>query len=394
MSSFFSDDMLDAAIGLGFIQDNSKGAIKNPSQKHLYQSNGSSTVYQTNLNSNSQKTTKEKLPYTLSNLEKSRTNKTQKSVNFDAVFEKNKERQILSQRKLEEKRIEMLEKEMAEMQPCVKMSQNSKNILKSKELRESKEEKEFNNLPIYLRTNRISEKNTMSLKNLIQKENEIMDNLSTQTKKFNQKDFENFLKENESLTERKNQRTLMGTQQIEYSETTDAATFKPQINENSIKIVNNMQNLNYTDNERIARSKSFIKKEIRKAKEDIPFKPNIGKKYHDKPLDKNYYQNKEIKEKMQKEQAALNNNNYNNQYNNLNKNGNINFIPEETNDHCLPKGNTNVINKKKKHRSSSQENLYSINSRSNMPAQIAKNVIEFNPHNKESYVPDVINDFL
>lgn len=179
------------------------------------------------------------------------------------IFEKGKKMEILKKRKIEILKSEQFDKEMAELKPYVKMSKKSKQILMNKFNRESTQ-----NVPIYLREHKISKNHTLRLINLINNQHIDYQNKS----KFDQKKFQNFLDENKNFVDRKNQK-INELKQKQFNINNQHNTFVPKINQNSKFIADKIINNLYTDEELIHLSKSYIKKEARKLKEKLSFKP-------------------------------------------------------------------------------------------------------------------------
>jgi len=270
-------------------------------------------------------------------------------------YEISKEKEILRKNKINELKNIQTQIELSNMKPFVKMSNNSRDILKNKFNRSNS----FSNI----NGNKIDEKTTMQLKNIIEIENEL---LPKTIRKFEQKIFENFLKENKNFLINKDNYIRNKKIENEKKNGEKNYTFKPNINPHSILILENIDEI--IENNRLIRSKSYIKKEYEKIKNQNNFTPIINKNYKSKnktnyKTKKNcnfYNQNKNsnnkviIEENLTNENFLSNNNNIKNDLNN-----NIEKVNESSN----------------KNKFDAFSSLYSLNINNNMPNRPSENVI-------------------
>ena len=286
-------------------------------------------------------------------------------------YEKSKEKEILRKQKINELKNIQAQLELSNMKPFIKMSENSREILKNK----------FNrsNSVSNLNVNKIDEKTTMQLKNIIEIENEL---LPKTTRKFEQKIFENFLKENKNFLINKENYIRSKKLENEKKNGEENYPFKPKINLHSLFIIENLDEI--IDNNRIIRSKSFIKKEYEKMKNQNNFTPIINKNYKCKNKNNTNY-------KLKKNCNFYNNNKNNNNVNriileedlsneNFKMNNNENINKNNNNDNI--KNNIEKIkNLPKENKHDAFSSLYSLNINDNMPNKLSENVIIYKNDN-------------
>lgn len=150
-------------------------------------------------------------------------------LSFSLLYEREKERKKLLNRKLDNERSLSKLKEERQLKPYPQMSKVSKCLIKSKN-------KSFES-PLYLKQDIITEKQTMNLKNLIQNENDKIE--IGKSKVFNQKDFDNFIKENENLIQKKN--IKIQKKQIEIEEELNSQS-TPKLNKNNVRLIKTKRN--------------------------------------------------------------------------------------------------------------------------------------------------------
>ena len=131
---------------------------------------------------------------------KAKTNKSflqsshsQPSFNL-SLYEKEKERQLEHNKRIEEQRHLKNQLEMSQLRPYIKMSDNSREIIRRKEKRNQSME-----LPLYLQEKKINEKDTMRLRDIIKKEIDQSETAKASHKVFNKKKFEDFIRKNENM---------------------------------------------------------------------------------------------------------------------------------------------------------------------------------------------------
>ena len=285
-------------------------------------------------------------------------------------YEISKEKEILRKQKINELKNIQTQIELSNMKPFIKMGVNSKEILKNK----------FNrsNSVSNLNSNKIDEKTTMQLKNIIEIENEL---LPKTTRKFEQKIFENFLKENKNFLINKENYIRNKKIENEKKNGEENYSFKPNLNPHSLFILENIDEI--IENNRMIRSKSYIKKEYEKIKNQNNFTPIINKNYKSKNKFNTNYKSKK-------------NCNFYNQNKNNNNNNKIIFEENLTNENFSNNNeiindynnNDNINNNLEKVKDSSKKNkfdafssLYSLNINNNMPNRLSENVIIYNKNN-------------
>ncbi len=284
-------------------------------------------------------------------------------------YEISKEKEILRKQKINELKNIQTQIELSNMKPFIKMGVNSKEILKNK----------FNrsNSVSNLNSNKIDEKTTMQLKNIIEIENEL---LPKTTRKFEQKIFENFLKENKNFLINKENYIRNKKIENEKKNGEENYSFKPNLNPHSLFILENIDEI--IENNRMIRSKSYIKKEYEKIKNQNNFTPIINKNYKSKNKFNTNYKSKK-------------NCNFYNQNKNNNNNNKIIFEENLTNENFSNNNeiindynNDSINNNLEKIKESSKKNkfdafssLYSLNINNNMPNRLSENVIIYNKNN-------------
>jgi len=270
-------------------------------------------------------------------------------------YEISKEKEILRKNKINELKNIQTQIELSNIKPCVKMSINSREILRNKLNR--------SNSVSNLNGNKIDEKTTMQLKNIIEIENEL---LPKTKRKFEQKIFENFLKENKNFLINKENYIRNKKIENEKKNVEENYSFKPNINPHSKFILENIDE--FIENNRIIRSKSYIKKEYEKIKNQNNFTPIINKNYKSKNKTNyktkqncNFYnQNKNINNKIIIEENLTNENFLSNNNNTINdQNNNLEKIKESSN----------------KNKFDAFSSLYSLNINDNMPNRPSENII-------------------
>ena len=270
-------------------------------------------------------------------------------------YEISKEKEILRKNKINELKNIQTQIELSNIKPCVKMSINSREILRNKLNR--------SNSVSNLNGNKIDEKTTMQLKNIIEIENEL---LPKTKRKFEQKIFENFLKENKNFLINKENYIRNKKIENEKKNGEENYSFKPNINPHSKFILENIDEI--IENNRIIRSKSYIKKEYEKIKNQNNFTPIINKNYKSKNKTNyktkqncNFYnQNKNINNKIIIEENLTNENFLSNNNNTINdQNNNLEKIKDSSN----------------KNKFDAFSSLYSLNINDNMPNRPSENII-------------------
>lgn len=314
---------------------------------------------------------------------------SQPSLNI-SIYEKEKERQMVLNRKIEEQRNLQQQLEMSELRPYIKMSDNSREIINKK----IKKDQSFEQ-PLYLREKKINEKNTMRLRNIIKNENETLKSPFTNhcktTRVFDQKKFDDFLKKNESMVIKKQKEVEKIKKQIEIEEMSSECSFFPELNKKSLLMANNPDN--FEDNQtRMIRSKSFIKKEYTKFKELNNHMPQTNHQTSKNAKVHSNYNNIVGNHKIQKNKNIkgykfqINETKYTQTSNNS---SNIQTKRDpRANSRNISQTNKSLKSSKTQEITFSQNqqnydepfsSLYKLNIRQNLPGQIPENIIKFNP---------------
>lgn len=331
---------------------------------------------------------------------------SQPSFNI-SIYEKEKERQMVLNRKIEEQRNLQHQLEMSELRPYIKMSDNSREIINKKIKKDQSLEQ-----PLYLRENKINEKNTMRLRNIIKNENEILKSPPTNhcktTRVFDQKKFDAFLKKNENMVIKKQKEMEKIKKQIEIEEMSSECSFFPELNKKSLLMANNPDN--FEDNQtRMIRSKSFIKKEYTKFKEQNNHIPQTN---HQTSKNTKVISNHNNVVGNHKIQQNKNIKGYKFQINETKHNQASNNSSNIQTKCEIRKNSRNTTQANKSLKSSktqeltfsqNQQNyddpfssLYKLNIRQNLPGQIPENIIKFNPTSnvKNNSTSCIIQNFI
>ena len=206
------------------------------------------------------------------------TNNNLSNLDF---YERSKEKETLKQRKIDELKNIILENELSEMR-SFKMSDNSKEIIKRKEKRNLSQ-------PNYMENTKIKEKDTLSLKKMIKEQEEIKKNTISNNKVFDGKSFKQFLMNNQNMIKKKENKIKEKKKELEIIEIDSQCSFKPNLNKKSMWIIENLDNI--SEEQKLMRSKSFIKNELIKMNEKYSFMPKINnnKKYNNKKIYNNIH---------------------------------------------------------------------------------------------------------
>ena len=205
------------------------------------------------------------------------------------IYEKSKKEKILFEKKIMNKKNELLKLELSNSKRNFKISKSSQNILNK-----------INYTSIFKRVNKINSLDTKLLKFIIEKENNNINNFKKTKNKNNS--FEKFLFNNTQTLRNKEKKIKQINKLNKEDEYYDLKeyTFHPIINKKNLSFKNDISyNLNI--------NKSILKKHIIKNNENFNFKPKINKKYSNKTLIENYSQ-KNLNNKK------INNNEINNNY--------------------------------------------------------------------------------
>ncbi len=205
------------------------------------------------------------------------------------IYEKSKKEKILFEKKILNKKNELLKLELSNSKRNFKISKSSQNILNK-----------INYTSIFKRVNKINSLDTKLLKFIIEKENNNINNFKKTKNKNNS--FEKFLFNNTQTLRNKEKKIKQINKLNKEDEYYDLKeyTFHPIINKKNLSFKNdNSYNLNI--------NKSYLKKHIIKNNEEFNFKPKINNNNSNKTLIENYSQ-KNLNNKK------INNNEINNNY--------------------------------------------------------------------------------
>ena len=205
------------------------------------------------------------------------------------IYEKSKKEKILFEKKILNKKNELLKLELSKSKRNFKISKSSQNILNK-----------INYTSIFKRVNKINSLDTKLLKFIIEKENNNINNFKKTKNKNNS--FEKFLFNNTQTLRNKEKKIKQINKLNKEDEYYDLKeyTFHPIINKKNLSFKNdNSYNLNI--------NKSNLKKHIIKNNEEFNFKPKINNNNSNKTLIENYSQ-KNLNNKK------INNNGINNNY--------------------------------------------------------------------------------
>ena len=291
-------------------------------------------------------------------------NNNQKNLEF---YERAKEREILKQRKIDELRNIKLQNELNEMKKF-KMNNHSKEIILKKEKRNLSQ-------PNFLENKKIKEKDTLSLKKLIKEEEELKKNNVSNNKIFNEKSFKHFLMNNENMIKNKINKINERKKELEIIEYSSQYSFKPNLNKKSMWIIDNLDNI--TEEQKLTRSKSFIKKELLKINEQYSFKPKINnnKKYNQRKIYNNIINSRSDKN-VNSFEIFENKNNLDKKNEYYKKNNNEEILKNNK----INIGHNHIIDfnsiKNTKIENSPFNSLYKLNIRQNLPNSSSENIID------------------
>lgn len=291
-------------------------------------------------------------------------NNNQKNLEF---YERAKEREILKQRKIDELRNIKLQNELNEMKKF-KMNNHSKEIILKKEKRNLSQ-------PNFLENKKIKEKDTLSLKKLIKEEEELKKNNVSNNKIFNEKSFKQFLMNNENMIKNKINKINERKKELEIIEYSSQYSFKPNLNKKSMWIIDNLDNI--TEEQKLIRSKSFIKKELLKINEQYSFKPKINnnKKYNQRKIYNNIINSRSDKN-VNSFEIFENKNNLDKKNEYYKKNNNEEILKNNK----INIGHNHIIDfnsiKNTKIENSPFNSLYKLNIRQNLPNSSSENIID------------------
>ena len=307
------------------------------------------------------------------------------------IYEKSKKEKILFEKKILNKKNELLKLELSNSKRNFKISKSSQNILNK-----------INYTSIFKRVNKINSLDTKLLKFIIEKENNNMNNFKKTKNKNNS--FEKFLFNNTQTLRNKEKKIKQINKLNKEDEYYDLKeyTFHPIINKKNLSFKNdNSYNLNI--------NKSNLKKHIIKNNEEFNFKPKINNNNSNKTLIENYSQ-KNLNNKK------INNNGINNNYFIECKNveilnpflqiQTISELTEESQKYYenspIKNNNNNFIYKRKiishKSRSEGHNNkIYNINTSKYLPNNNFNkkenlNIVYLNLNNKNNL--SILNDLL
>ena len=307
------------------------------------------------------------------------------------IYEKSKKEKILFEKKILNKKNELLKLELSNSKRNFKISKSSQNILNK-----------INYTSIFKRVNKINSLDTKLLKFIIEKENNNINNFKKTKNKNNS--FEKFLFNNTQTLRNKEKKIKQINKLNKEDEYYDLKeyTFHPIINKKNLSFKNdNSYNLNI--------NKSNLKKHIIKNNEEFNFKPKINNNNSNKTLIENYSQ-KNLNNKK------INNNEINNNYFIECKNveilnpflqiQTISELTEESQKYYenspIKNNNNNFIYKRKiishKSRSEGHNNkIYNINTSKYLPNNNFNkkenlNIIFLNLNNKNNL--SILNDLL
>ena len=307
------------------------------------------------------------------------TNNNLSNIDF---YERSKEKEILKQRKIDELKNIILQNELSKMK-SFKMSDNSKEIIKRKEKRNLSQ-------PNYMENKKIKEKDTLSLKMMIKEQEEINKNTISNNKIFDEKSFKQFLMNNNNMIKKKENKIKERKKELEVIEFDSQCSFKPNLNKKSMWIMENLDNI--SEEQKLIRSKSFIKNELMKMNEKYSFMPKINnnKKYNQKKIYNNINlsnnNNLIINNNISNDNIQMNLSNENiNSENKLNLNLKNNIINIGNNHNVNFK---NLNNKKNEY--SSFNALYKINIRQNLPNTNRENVIQMNNNSTKIIIETIL----
>ena len=205
------------------------------------------------------------------------------------IYEKSKKEKILFEKKIMNKKNELLKLELSNSKRNFKISKSSQNILNK-----------INYTSIFKRVNKINSLDTKLLKFIIEKENNNINNFKKTKNKNNS--FEKFLFNNNQTLRNKEKKIKQINKLNKEDEYYDLKeyTFHPIINKKNLSFKNdNSYNLNI--------NKSNLKKHIIKNNEEFNFKPKINNNNSNKTLIENYSQKNLNNNK-------INDNDFNNNY--------------------------------------------------------------------------------
>ena len=307
------------------------------------------------------------------------------------IYEKSKKEKILFEKKILNKKNELLKLELSNSKRNFKISKSSQNILNK-----------INYTSIFKRVNKINSLDTKLLKFIIEKENNNINNFKKTKNKNNS--FEKFLFNNTQTLRNKEKKIKQINKLNKEDEYYDLKeyTFHPIINKKNLSFKNdNSYNLNI--------NKSNLKKHIIKNNEEFNFKPKINNNNSKKTLIENYSQ-KNLNNKK------INNNEINNNYFIECKNveilnpflqiQTISELTEESQKYYenspIKNNNNNFIYKRKiishKSRSEGHNNkIYNINTSKYLPNNNLNkkenlNIVFLNLNNKNNL--SILNDLL
>ena len=291
-------------------------------------------------------------------------NNNQNNLEF---YERAKEREILKQRKIDELRNIKLQNELNEMKKF-KMNNHSKEIILKKEKRNLSQ-------PNFLENKKIKEKDTLSLKKLIKEEEELKKNNVSNNKIYNEKSFKHFLMNNENMIKNKINKINERKKELEIIEYSSQYSFKPNLNKKSMWIIDNLDNI--TEEQKLIRSKSFIKKELLKINEQYSFKPKINnnKKYNQRKIYNNIINSRSDKN-VNSFETFENKNNLDKKNEYYKKNNNEEILKNNK----INIGHNHIIDfnsiKNTKIENSPFNSLYKLNIRQNLPNSSSENIID------------------
>ena len=307
------------------------------------------------------------------------------------IYEKSKKEKILFEKKIMNKKNELLKLELSNSKRNFKISKSSQNILNK-----------INYTSIFKRVNKINSLDTELLKFIIEKENNNNNNFKKTKNKNNS--FEKFLFNNNQTLRNKEKKIKQINKLNKEDEYYDLKeyTFHPVINKKNLSFKNdNSYNLNI--------NKSILKKHIIKNNEEFNFKPKINNNNFNKTLIENYSQKNLNNNKINDNEI---NNNYFIECNNveiLNPFLQIQTISELTEESQKyyenspnKNNNNNFIYKRKiiSHKSRSEDynnKIYNINTSKCLPNNNFNkkenlNIVFLNLNNKNNL--SILNDLL
>ena len=180
---------------------------------------------------------------------------------------------------------------------------------------------------------------------------------------------------NENMIKNKINKINERKKELEIIEYSSQYSFKPNLNKKSMWIIDNLDNI--TEEQKLIRSKSFIKKELLKITEQYSFKPKINnnKKYNQRKIYNNIINSRSDKN-VNSFETFENKNNLDKKNEYYKKNNNEEILKNNK----INIGHNHIIDfnsiKNSKIENSPFNSLYKLNIRQNLPNSSSENIID------------------